>query len=133
MKTEQIKKSFYQIYGKQLEPLILNDDNEQGKADRFIERQRGILITFCKSRNINFDYNRLNEQSKNLFDYILLEQLYWVLNNEDFTLLSGYDVVNNQSVAISDIVSRYVSPNVQIRLSNFGFCYKRKIKKLMDN
>lgn len=124
MKTEQIKKSFYQIYGKQLDPLILNDDNEQGKADRFIERQRGILITFCKSRNINFDYNRLNEQSKNLFDYILLEQLYWVLNNEDFTLLSGYDVVNNQSVAISDIVSRYVSPNVQIRLSNFGFCYR---------
>ena len=124
MKTEQIKKSFYQIYGKQLEPLILNDDNEQGKADRFIERQREILITFCKSRNINFDYNRLNEQSKNLFDYILLEQLYWVLNNEDFTVLSGYDVVNNQSVAISDIVSRYVSPNVQIRLSNFGFCYR---------
>ena len=124
MKTEQVKKSFYQIYGKQLEPLILNDDNEQGKADRFIERQRGILITFCKSRNINFDYNRLNEQSKNLFDYILLEQLYWVLNNEDFTVLSGYDVVNNQSVAISDIVSRYVSPNVQIRLSNFGFCYR---------
>lgn len=124
MKTEQIKRSFYQIYGKQLEPLILNDDNEQGKADRFIERQREILITFCKSRNINFDYNRLNEQSKNLFDYILLEQLYWVLNNEDFTLLSGYDVVNNQSVAISDIVSRYVSPNVQIRLSNFGFCYR---------
>lgn len=124
MKTEQIKKSFYQIYGKQLEPLILNDDNEQGKADRFIERQRGILITFCKSRNINFDYNKLDEQSKNLFDYILLEQLYWVLNNEDFTLLSGYDVVNNQSVAISDIVSRYVSPNVQIRLSNFGFCYR---------
>ena len=124
MKTEQIKKSFYQIYGKQLDPLILNDDNEQGKADRFIERQRGILITFCKSRNINFDYNKLDEQSKNLFDYILLEQLYWVLNNEDFTLLSGYDVVNNQSVAISDIVSRYVSPNVQIRLSNFGFCYR---------
>ena len=124
MKTEQIKKSFYQIYGKQLEPLILNDDNEQGKADRFIERQRGILITFCKSRNINFDYNKLDEQSKNLFDYILLEQLYWVLNNEDFTVLSGYDVVNNQSVAISDIVSRYVSPNVQIRLSNFGFCYR---------
>ena len=124
MKTEQIKKSFYQIYGKQLEPLILNDDNEQGKADRFIERQRGILITFCKSRNINLDYNKLDEQSKNLFDYILLEQLYWVLNNEDFTLLSGYDVVNNQSVAISDIVSRYVSPNVQIRLSNFGFCYR---------
>lgn len=124
MKTEQVKKSFYQIYGKQLEPLILNDDNEQGKADRFIERQREILITFCKSRNINFDYNRLNEQSKNLFDYILLEQLYWVLNNEDFTVLSGYDVVNNQSVAISDIVSRYVSPNVQIRLSNFGFCYR---------
>ena len=124
MKTEQIKRSFYQIYGKQLEPLILNDDNEQGKADRFIDRQREILITFCKSRNINFDYNRLNEQSKNLFDYILLEQLYWVLNNEDFTLLSGYDVVNNQSVAISDIVSRYVSPNVQIRLSNFGFCYR---------
>ena len=124
MKTEQIKKSFYQIYGKQLDPLILNDDNEQGKADRFIERQRGILITFCKSRNINFDYNKLDEQSKNLFDYILLEQLYWVLNNEDFTLLSGYDVVNNQSVAISDIVSRYVSPNVQIRLSNFGFCFR---------
>ena len=124
MKTEQIKKTFYQIYGKQLDPLILNDDNEQGKADRFIERQRGILITFCKSRNINFDYNKLDEQSKNLFDYILLEQLYWVLNNEDFTLLSGYDVVNNQSVAISDIVSRYVSPNVQIRLSNFGFCYR---------
>lgn len=124
MKTEQIKKSFYQIYGKQLEPLILNDDNEQGKADRFIERQREVLITFCKSRNINFNYEKLDEQGKNLFDYILLEQLYWVLNNEDFTLLSGYDVVNNQSVAISDIVSRYVSPNVQIRLSNFGFCYR---------
>lgn len=124
MKTEQIKKSFYQIYGKQLEPLILNDDNEQGKADRFIDRQREVLITFCKSRNINFNYDKLDEQGKNLFDYILLEQLYWVLNNEDFTLLSGYDVVNNQSVSISDIVSRYVSPNVQIRLSNFGFCYR---------
>lgn len=124
MKTEQIKKSFYQIYGKQLDPLILNDDNEQGKADRFIERQREVLITFCKSRNINFNYDKLDEQGKNLFDYILLEQLYWVLNNEDFTLLSGYDVVNNQSVAISDIVSRYVSPNVQTRLSNFGFCYR---------
>ena len=124
MKTEQIKKSFYQIYGKQLDPLILNDDNEQGKADRFIERQREVLITFCKSRNINFNYEKLDEQGKNLFDYILLEQLYWVLNNEDFTILSGYDVVNNQSVSISDIVSRYVSPNVQIRLSNFGFCYR---------
>lgn len=124
MKTEQIKKSFYQIYGKQLDPLILNDDNEQGKADRFIERQREVLITFCKSRNINFNYDKLDEQGKNLFDYILLEQLYWVLNNEDFTLLSGYDVVNNQSVSISDIVSRYVSPNVQTRLSNFGFCYR---------
>lgn len=124
MKTEQIKKSFYQIYGKQLEPLILNDDNEQGKADRFIDRQREVLITFCKSRNINFNYDKLDEQGKNLFDYILLEQLYWVLNNEDFTLLSGYDVVNNQSVSISDIVSRYVSPNVQTRLSNFGFCYR---------
>lgn len=119
-----LKKEFENKYGLDLEEILPNAHFEQDKVHRFIARQIELLETFCQSRNSTFSYKDLSEQKKNIFDEIALEQMYWTLNTEDYTLVSGLDVLSGITIPLSELKSRYVSPIAQTKLKANGFCYR---------
>lgn len=119
-----LKKEFENKYGLDLEEILPNAHFEQDKVHRFIARQIELLETFCQSRNSTFSYKDLSEQKKNIFDEIALEQMYWTLNTEDYSVVSGIDLTTGISIPIIELTSRYISPTVQIKLKANGFCFR---------
>lgn len=119
-----LKKEFENKYGLDLEEILPNAHFEQDKVHRFIARQIELLETFCQSRNSTFSYKDLSEQKKNIFDEIALEQMYWTLNTEDYSVVSGIDLTTGMSIPIIELTSRYISPTVQIKLKANGFCFR---------
>lgn len=118
------KKEFENKYGLDLEEILPNAHFEQDKVERFITRQIELLETFCQSRNNTFSYKDLNDQKKNIFNQIVLEQMYWNLNTEDYSLVSGLDLSSGITIPLSELKSRYISPIVQTKLKAKGFCYR---------
>jgi hypothetical protein len=119
-----LKKEFENKYGLDLEEILPNAHFEQDKVHRFIARQIELLETFCQSRNSTFSYKDLSEQKKNIFDEIALEQMYWTLNTDDYSVVSGIDLTTGMSIPIIELTSRYISPTVQIKLKANGFCFR---------
>lgn len=119
-----LKKEFENKYGLDLEEILPNAHFEQAKVHRFIARQIELLETFCQSRNSTFSYKDLSEQKKNIFDEIALEQMYWTLNTDDYSVVSGIDLTTGMSIPIIELTSRYISPTVQIKLKANGFCFR---------
>lgn len=119
-----IENEFKNKYGVELNNVLPDGNDEQNKVKRFIEKQKLNLITFCKSYNVRFSYDNLSDASKQIFDGILLDQMWYVLNAEDFTEFSGLDVATGTTIALTELTSRYISPIVQMQLKNEGFCYR---------
>lgn len=119
-----LKKEFENKYGLDLEEILPNAHFEQDKVHRFIARQIELLETFCQSRNSTFSYKDLSEQKKNIFDEIALDQMYWTLNTDDYSVVSGIDLTTGMSIPIIELTSRYISPTVQIKLKANGFCFR---------
>lgn len=119
-----LKKEFENKYGLDLEEILPNAHFEQDKVHRFIARQIELLETYCKSKNVTFNYKNLTTARKEVFDDIVLDQMYWTLNTDDYSVVSGIDLTTGISIPIIELTSRYISPTVQIKLKANGFCFR---------
>lgn len=82
------------------------------------------METYCKSKNVTFNYKNLTTARKEVFDDIVLDQMYWTLNTDDYSVVSGIDLTTGMSIPIIELTSRYISPTVQIKLKANGFCFR---------
>lgn len=115
-----IQEEFYKRYGMKLDEILPSGQNEQDKVKRYIEQQKNILETYCQSFNPYFSYDKLKD--KEIFDSILLVQMWYVVNTHDFSILSGLE--NNANLPLSEISERIISPFAKQQLKNYGFCYR---------
>lgn len=119
-----LKKEFENKYGLDLEEILPNAHFEQDKVHRFIDQQIELVETYCKSKNVTFNYKNLTTARKEVFDDIVLDQMYWTLNTDDYSVVSGIDLTTGISIPIIELTSRYISPTVQIKLKANGFCFR---------
>lgn len=119
-----LKKEFENKYGLDLEEILPNAHFEQDKVHRFIDQQIELVETYCKSKNVTFNYKNLTTARKEVFDDIVLDQMYWTLNTDDYSVVSGIDLTTGMSIPIIELTSRYISPTVQIKLKANGFCFR---------
>ena len=119
-----LKKEFENKYGLDLEEILPNAHFEQNKVKRFIDQQIELVETYCKSKNATFNYKNLTTARKEVFDNIVLDQMYWTLNTDDYSVVSGIDLTTGMSIPIIELTSRYISPTVQIKLKANGFCFR---------
>ena len=119
-----LKKEFENKYGLDLEEILPNAHFEQDKVKRFIDQQIELVETYCKSKNVTFNYKNLTTARKEVFDDIVLDQMYWTLNTDDYSVVSGIDLTTGMSIPIIELTSRYISPTVQIKLKANGFCFR---------
>ena len=118
------EKKFLEKYGLELNDVAPNGNFEQNKVKRFIDQQIELVETYCKSKNVTFNYKNLTTARKEVFDDIVLDQMYWTLNTDDYSVVSGIDLTTGISIPIIELTSRYISPTVQIKLKANGFCFR---------
>lgn len=119
-----LKKEFLKKYGIDLNTILPNGNDEQNKVSRFIEQQKQILITYCQTFNRFFNLEKISETKKEKFDEIVLTQMWYSINTEDYTAISGLDTINNTVLPISELAERFVAPLAKLDLKNNGFCYR---------
>lgn len=125
MEQKQIIDEFLNRYGVNLNNYInVEDTDDQNPIERIFNRQVYVLETYARVFNATFKYTNLTNANKDKFNNLVLEQIYYVLNNFDFTSLSGFDMGTNTSMPLSEITTRYISPIVKDELKNSIFLYR---------
>ena len=108
--------------------LDLNEEmthNEQTKmtAFGFINRTETILKEEIKSRAPTVDLDNLTDKQKTAFQNALIEQMLYVINIGDFTLISGYDNNSNSLTDLRELRKRTYSPIAIKILKNSGLLF----------
>lgn len=125
MEQNEIINEFLIRYGINLNNYInVEDTDDQNPIERIFNRQRYVLEAYCRTFNTTLKYESLNDTNKEKINELVLEQMYYVLNNFDFTTLAGFDMGLNSSLPLSEITNRYISPIVKEELKNSNFLYR---------
>lgn len=124
MEENKIIEQFKEKFGIDLNTYASDNGLDQDHVKRVYKRQKYLLETYCKSFNYNFNYEKLSNTKKEMFNDLVLEQIYYVLNNFDFSTLAGYDFGNNSATPQEEIIKRVVSPIVKEQLKSSGFAYR---------
>ena len=124
MEENLIIEQFKEKFGIDLNVYTADNELDQDHVTRVYKRQKYLLETYCKSFNYNFNYDKLSNAKKEMFNDLVLEQIYYVLNNFDFSTLAGFDFGSNSSLPLAELRERYVSPIVKEQLKNSGFAYR---------
>lgn len=124
MEENKIIEQFKEKFGIDLNVYASSNGLDQDHVTRVYKRQKYLLETYCKSFNYKFDYNKLSLPKQEMFNDLVLEQIYYVLNNFDFSTLAGYDFGNNSATPQEEIIKRVVSPIVKEQLKSSGFAYR---------
>lgn len=124
MEANTIKEKFKFTYGLSLENYIEANDFDQDQVIRTFNRQKWLLEVYCRSWIHSFEYDKLSDARKVIFDDLVLEQIYYVINTFDFTTLSGLDIGTNSTIPQNEIINRYISPVVKEELKNRGFLFR---------
>ncbi len=88
-----------------------------------IGMQDDYLTSEIKCRNVNFKLEKLSEYQCAEYNKALVQQLFYVLTEGDFRMMSGFDVVNNSFTQKSDLEKRYMSPSARQTLTAAGLLY----------
>lgn len=118
------RQEFLKKYGRDLESILPNGDDEQNKVERFAREQIEMLETYCQSMNISFSYDNLSQIKKDVFDAIVIDQMAWVLSTDNYSLISGLDIATGVTIPLEELEKRYVSPTAQMKLKAKGFCFR---------
>lgn len=124
MEENLIIEQFKEKFGIDLNVYTSDNGLDQDHVTRVYKRQKYLLETYCKSFNYNFNYDKLSNAKKEMFNDLVLEQIYYVLNNFDFSTLAGYDFGNNSATPQEELIKRVVSPIVKEQLKSSGFVYR---------
>lgn len=124
MEENKIIEQFKEKFGIDLNVYVSNNGLDQDHVMRVYNYQKFVIEVFCKSFNRNFNYEKLSLSRKEIFNDLILNQIYYVLSNFDFSTLAGYDFVNNSAAPQEEIIKRIVSPIVKEALKAEGFLYR---------
>lgn len=107
-------------YGRDLD---LELEGNEHKVKAFFRRVKMVVMAEIKMANPMFRENRLNDyQKEHLWD-ATLEQAYYMLNNYDMNIVTGYDPISNSTVPIEEVRKRAFSPLAKTILRNAGLMY----------
>lgn len=124
MTQSEIKNRFQQQYGLMLENYLTDNNFEQDEVERFFNRQKKLLIAYCKSIIRRFNFDKLPITNKDFFNELVLEQMYYVLCTFDYTTISGIDIGVNTTMPLQELTQRYISPIVKMELNGSGLLYR---------
>ncbi|MFA6333911.1 MAG: hypothetical protein WCX22_13235 [Methanoregula sp.] len=96
---------------------------EQGKVTVFANRVEMIVHEEIKNRCPSIRFSELETSQTAIIYKAILEQAYYMVNNYDMTVVSGFDPVNNSVVPIQEIQKRTFSPLARQILKNGGLLY----------
>ena len=124
MKQSEIKDRFQKQYGLMLENYLTDNNFEQDEVERFFNRQKKLLIAYCKSIICTFNFDKLPITNKDFFNELVLEQMYYVLCTFDYTTISGIDIGVNTTMPLQELTQRYISPIVKMELNGSGLLFR---------
>lgn len=94
-----------------------------GDGVALVNRVERILQEEIKSRSPLTVIENMSVMQQAAFRNALTEQITYIVAGGDFSLLTGYDDVNNTSLSIKEIRSKQFSPLAMKILSNAGLLY----------
>lgn len=124
MEENKIIEQFKEKFGIDLNVYASTNGLDQDHVKRIYNYQKFVVEVFCKSFNHKFNYDKLSNARKEIFNDLILNQIYYVLSNFDFSTLAGYDFGNNSATPQEEIIKRIVSPIVKEALKAEGFLYR---------
>lgn len=105
---------------------------EQGKVTVFANRVEMIVHEEIKNRCPSIRFSELEASHTATIYKAILEQAYYMVNNYDMTVVSGFDPVNNSVLPIQEIQRRAFSPLARQILKNAGLLYPGLSKVAQD-
>ena len=88
-----------------------------------INIQHDFLVGEIKKRNVYFNFEKMTEAQRSVYDKALAQQLWYVLAELDFSEFSGYDIASNTFAPRGEIKIRALSPAAKATLEGGGFFY----------
>ena len=70
-----------------------------------------------------FDFDKMSDYQKDVFYKALIQQIYYVLTEGDFTAMSGFDVSKNTFLSAEDMSRVAISSAAKATLKNGGLLY----------
>ncbi len=114
---------FLEYTGINLEELVADLQPLPMTVAAFINRAETLIITKIKSRNPTFREAELSEYEKEQIYKALLEQVTYMANVGDYSLITGYDPISNQAVPIEELRKRQLAPLAIAILKAAGLFY----------
>lgn len=71
-----------------------------------------------------YDFDKMSEYQKSVFYKALIQQIYYVLTEGDFTAMSGYNVDTNTILSPEELAKIAISPAVRKTLQDGGLLYR---------
>lgn len=71
-----------------------------------------------------YDFDKMSEYQKSVFYKALIQQIYYVLTEGDFTAMSGYNVDTNTILSTEELAKIAISPAARKTLQNGGLLYR---------
>ena len=130
IKTKYITADDYkQYFGEDLNVILPDDDNPNGKAGRFIMRVEDDVALFLEVncfKRIDEEYVELSDYQKDCYKKALLNQVNYNFNNGDIGNDSGYDPQSGVRAQRANIVDVILSPKT-INYLRLAGLYNRNI------
>lgn len=119
--TQEFSNDMMKNYDINLDTQLEGSSN---KVDAFYNRVQMIVMLEIKSNNPNFRENKITEKQKEAIWKAILEQAYYMINNYDMNIVSGFDPISNSTVSIEEIRKRAFSPLARKILLTSGLLYR---------
>ena len=117
----KIENEFLKYYEKTLESMREAHPQYGGMTNSaVIKMQDDYLSTEIRIKRGQFSYDALSEELCAEYDKALLQQLFYVLTEGDFLIISGYDVAANSFASQSELEKRFMSPMAKLTLTAAG-------------
>ena len=71
-----------------------------------------------------YDFDKMSEYQKSVFYKALIQQIYYVLTEGDFTAMSGYNVDTNTILSPEELAKIAISPAAKKTLQDGGLLYR---------
>lgn len=119
-----IEKEFQKYYEKSIEDLRANHPQFGNLTNTAVIRmQDDYLTSEIKSRNTNLKLDKLSEFQRSEYNKALVQQIFYVLTEGDFRMMSGYDITANNFASKSELEKRYMAPAARQTLTSAGLFY----------
>lgn len=115
---------FLTYTGLNLEDVAQNIQPLAMTVAALINRTELIILTKIKLCNPSFQEDEATEYEKNEIKRALLEQVAYMTNVGDFSLITGYDPINNSLADIKELHKRRIAPLAKDILIAAGLLYK---------